>query len=617
MILCIDDLQWAQPTLLDLLDHLVDLSRDVPILVLCLARLELLEDRPGWAGGKLRVQSLLLEPLAARACETLAGQLDDELDPEPRSRAVAASEGNPLFLEELIGVAREPGAARLPPTIQALLAARIERLSLEERELLERGAVEGEVFHRSTISALAPGSQSSTPNAALASLVRKELIRPHPPTLAGDEAFRFRHLLMRDVVYDGLPKAARAQLHERLARWMLEDPSGELVERDEFTGWHLEEAVRYQRELGQEVEGGLLLLAADQLRAAGRRARRRADTPAATSFLERALALTPDDPHRRAAISAELAEQLIEAGEFDRADALLSDAERDPQAGTLAALARLEWLLHARTSEASDAIRSTLPEILERLSRARDHEGSARAHIASASLHWLEGHADDTAAEARIAAEHASKAHDRGLQERALRWYAWGLRWGSVPAGAIADELERLDREQPGPCLAAESDICRADFERYHGRFEEARALLKQAIETFRALRRYDAMAGHGQRVAENELQAGDPGAAIDALLRSDSVLAQRGERGLRSTIQAHLSQAHERLGNTRENRRAIELAETLGGPDDIVNYVITHGVGSRLALREGARDAAEQWARSASSTPTRPTRSTSRATRG
>ena len=598
VILCIDDLQWAQPTLLDLLEHLVDLSRGVPILVLCLARPELFEDHPGWAGGKLRATNLLLDPLGANDCETLVTQLDDGLDPEAQRQAVAASEGNPLFLEELVALARESGKVMASPTIQALLAARIERLPVEEREVLERGAIEGEVFHRSATAALAP-TRAPGLDLALASLVRKELIRAHPPTLPGDDAFRFRHLLMRDVVYDGQPKEARAGLHERFARWLLEETTAEFPERDEIAGWHLERAVRYQQELGQEVKPELLVLAADELRAAGRRASRRADVPAVTSFLERALALIPDDDIREAVISCELAEQLIEAGEFERADALLSAAERYPEASTLAALGRLEWLLHAQTSDALQGIRASLPPILERLARTGDDAALARAHLASGALHWLQGQADDTLAEARIAAGHASKAQDRALRERALRWYAWALRWGSAPAAKISEELEQLEREEPGPCLAAEIDICRAELARYRGRFKEATDLLQRAIDTYRALGRYDTMAGHGQRMGETELLAGDAAAAVKTLLGSDTVLAERGERGLRSTIQAQLAQAYEQLGNSDAAHAAIALAENLGGAGDIVNYVITHGVRARLALREGRCEEAERWARS------------------
>ena len=207
MLLHVDDLQWAEPLLLDLLDHILELSRGAPILLLCAARPELFEDRPGWGGGKLNATSLLLEPLDDCRVRGIARSLADGLDLPMRATVVAASEGNPLFLEEMAALARETGTVAVPATIQALLAARLERLAVEEREVLERGAIEGEVFHRPALRALSGVRTESEVDLQLASLVRKELIRPHPATLQGEDAFRFRHLLIRDAAYDALPKA--------------------------------------------------------------------------------------------------------------------------------------------------------------------------------------------------------------------------------------------------------------------------------------------------------------------------------------------------------------------------------------------------------------------------
>ncbi|MGZ6563706.1 MAG: BTAD domain-containing putative transcriptional regulator [Solirubrobacteraceae bacterium] len=284
----VDDLQWAEPLLLDLLDHTVELSRDAPILLLCTARPELLEDRPAWGVGKLNATTMMLEPLGTAECEALLVQLGDDLDPPARARVVSASEGNPLFLEEMSALARETGSHEVPSTIQALLAARLERLAGEEREVLERGAVEGEVFHRGLARAIAGGERSEVEiDELLAGLVRKDLIRPHPPTLPGDRAFRFRHLLIRDAAYESLPKAARAELHERLAR-ALERAAPDLTGLDEIAGWHLEQAIRYRRELGREVSVELTEAASEHLHAAGLRARERRDVMAAKSLLARA-----------------------------------------------------------------------------------------------------------------------------------------------------------------------------------------------------------------------------------------------------------------------------------------------------------------------------------------
>lgn len=264
LILHIDDLQWAQPMLFDLLENVAELSRGAPILLLCTARPERLEERPSWGGGKLNATALLLEPLDPADSVRLLDQLGHGLDDDARLRVIAASEGNPLFLEEMTALARERGTVAVPATIQALLAARLERLGHDERELLECGAVEGEVFHRIAVCALAGERPVPAAEPSLAGLVRKDLIRPHPATFPADEAFRFRHVLIRDAAYDGLPKAARATLHERFADW-LEHAARGLAELDEIAGWHLEQVIRYQRELGHEVDDILARRAAQHL----------------------------------------------------------------------------------------------------------------------------------------------------------------------------------------------------------------------------------------------------------------------------------------------------------------------------------------------------------------
>ena len=279
-ILHVDDLQWAEPLLLDLLDHVADVSRVAPILVLCAARLELLDLRPGWGGGKLNTTTALLGPFGGADSEGLLEELSAELDPQKRSQVLRASGGNPLFLEEMVALAREAGSVAVPATIDALLAERLERLAGGEREILECAAVEGEVFQRRALASLVREPLLARLDGVLSSLVRKELIRPHLATVGTDGAFRFRHLLLRDAAYAALPDPARARLHERFARW-LELTAATSTGLDEIAGWHLEQAVRYGERLGRGVDPGLAPRAAVHLHAAGGRARDRGDVAAA------------------------------------------------------------------------------------------------------------------------------------------------------------------------------------------------------------------------------------------------------------------------------------------------------------------------------------------------
>jgi class 3 adenylate cyclase len=599
LILHVDDLQWAEPMLLDLLDHVADLSRGAPILLLCTARPELLEERPSWGGGKFNATTVLLEPLGSSACEALLEMLGDDLDGEARARVVAASQGNPLFLEEMAALAREGDSVTVPPTIQALLAARLERLGADERELLERGAVEGEVFHRLALRALAGERLAAEVEPGLAGLVRKELIRPHAAMIGHDDAFRFRHLLIRDAAYDRLPKAVRAELHERFADW-LEEFAVELLELDEIAGWHLEQAVRYRRELGRAVDPALTQRAAARLEAGGRRARERSDDAAARGLLERALALAGEADTLPARIGLELADLLIEAGEFAPADALLNAAEHDPATAVLAALSRLEWLMRVRPDEGVQMIQAQLPDLLEQLAKEGDERGLAKAHLVAFLPHWLDTRATPAAEQVLLAAEHARKAGDEGLRSRALGEYVMALILGRDDAATITRELDLLTSEEPGPYLAAFIDLARSELERMVGHFDEARSLVERATATFEALGSRTFAGGCAQSMAWICFSAGDPAGAVVALERADAALAALGERSFRSTTHAMLARAYELSGDHAAARAAVDLAESLGAAEDRVNFVITHTVRACLALTDRDEQAAERWARSA-----------------
>ena len=204
-----DDVQWGEQTLLDLIEGVALLSAGAPLLVLCVARPELLERRPAWP------VAVRLGPLPEEAVEELIG---DQVTEELRGQIAAAAGGNPLFVTEMLSMAGETDEVEVPPTLRALLSARLDQLDPAERRVLECGSVEGEVFHRGGVQALAPEESHVTPR--LAALVRRELIRSDRPVIAGDDGFRFRHLLIRDAAYDALPKAVRAELHERFAGWL-------------------------------------------------------------------------------------------------------------------------------------------------------------------------------------------------------------------------------------------------------------------------------------------------------------------------------------------------------------------------------------------------------------
>lgn len=601
VVMHLDELQWAEPMLLDLLDHLTETSRAAPILLLCAARRELLEDRPEWGPQPADGARVILEPLVPAECELLLDALGDPLTPQIRHEVIRTSEGNPLFLQEMVELARERGAIVVPPTIQALLAARLERLIARERELLERGSIEGEIFHRATLRVLGPQQSDEEIGDRLASLVGKDLIRPHPAPSWGEDPFRFRHLLIRDAAYERLAKSSRAELHARFASW-LEQAGTQLYELDEIAGWHLEQSVRYLEDLGRAVDPDLKRRAATHLHAAAQRAAARSDASAARSLLERALGLTEAGQSLHTVVGVDLAERLIEAGELAAADELLTAAEQDstfPEQGA-GLLNRLEWLVLAHPDQAAATVESMLPAMLEGLARSGDERRMAKAHMLAFWVHWAANQAVPAALESRLAAEHARNAGDSGLRSRALGWYIVTIIYGPLHVDDMERELDAIEREDPGLYLSACLALGRGEVERLHGRDELAHRLTRQAYDGFTALGMQPMAAGCAQELAQIELLKGEPVAAVELLRNCDAVLAELGERPQRATTQAMLARAYEQLASPESALAAVELAEQLSSPEDAINFALTYAVRARLALAAEDPSSAEGWARQA-----------------
>ena len=331
VVVVLDDLQWAQPVFLDLVETLASRSRGAPILVLCVARPGLFERRPQFGGDT----TIRLAPLgASESTGLIEGLLGDAcLPPETQARVAEVAGGNPLFIEELLAALIDDGTLRrqdgawtavgdlarieIPPTLEALLGSRLDRLDREQRAAVERASVEGQVFHEDALRALSPAEGEMLPE-TLEELDRKQLICSDAPAVAGDAAFRFRHLLIRDAAYRGVAKRTRAHLHEHLADWLEQAARGRIAEHEEVIGYHLEQAYRYRTELGtlDDEARALGRRAAERLGVAGRRALlTRGDAPAAVNLLERARALVADDDPRRAGLEADLAAALERTGE--------------------------------------------------------------------------------------------------------------------------------------------------------------------------------------------------------------------------------------------------------------------------------------------------------------
>jgi tetratricopeptide (TPR) repeat protein len=365
-----------------------------------MARHELLDVRPAWGGGKLNATALLLEPLAEAEAHDLLHHLigPARLDDRAVARILTMADGNPLFVEEVVAGLidddvvsyRDDDASRVaglfalavPPTIQALIAARIDRLGPNERAVIEAASIEGKEFARDRLEALVPDGVRDSVSVHLRTLVRKDLIRPTEPT---ENTFRFRHQLIRDGAYDGMPKELRADLHERFADILDDAAPFTLGAADELLGYHLERAVLLRRELGaaEAVTANLAARAATCLRAAGQRASQR-DDPASIRLLERAVALTP--PAEHAPILVELAGALARIGDLERSAATArtavetASAAGDRQAAVRARLIACRVMFEVAAGETDlDALDAAARPLLEELEDLGDDEGTTDA----------------------------------------------------------------------------------------------------------------------------------------------------------------------------------------------------------------------------------------------
>src|SRR6478752_4429479 len=484
-VVCVfDDLHWAEPTFLDLVDHVVDWSRDAPILLVCIARPELLDRRSTWAGGKLNATTVLLEPLTSEETDELIERLlgDAELAKPLRARIREAAEGNPLFVEQMLAmVAESPnGDIIVPPTIQALLAARLDQLDPSERGILERGSVEGKIFHRGGVEALAP-DEGDVPTRLMA-LVRKELVRPDRTQLLGDDAFRFRHLLIRDAAYDGLPKAARAELHERFAAW-LEAHGSDLIELDEILGYHLEQAYGYRVELGLggEETHDLAGRAAERLEAAGERALARSDVGAAIALLERARRLLPPEL-RPLSLELNAMRALHQSGDLDSAiaiaDATIDHARAagDRGAEHRGMVLRGVLVFNAR-SVTVEELQPVAEEAIEVFTELGDDGGLADAWslIARAELGRLQWRAMAHAADRTL--EHAERSGDPAVIREARLFAVPPRLYGPFPVE------EALAFMSTSGALDAYVLSMSGQLEAMRGNFDVARQLVREGLE--------------------------------------------------------------------------------------------------------------------------------------
>ena len=602
LVIVMEDIHWAEPTLLDLLEHVATLAADVALLVVCLARPELLDERPSWTtvGGDRGVV-IPLEPLPPPEADKLFEELarGADLDAEERARLLAAAEGNPFFLQQMVAMRTEAreSVGGIPPTIQAVLTARIDALPSGERGILECASIEGRTFHRGALVELLHERDREQLGANLAALTRRELIRPGRPDFEGEQAFRFNHILIRDATYSLIPKQRRTVLHERHARWLEDRADRDPHENAELTGYHLEQAFRCHLELepaSHETYRPLAARAGRHLGAAGRGALARDDLPAAIGLLERATALLPDDDTARGALWPELGTALTEAGRLPDAERILdaavaeASARGDATGEAHAVVALLFVRLQVDTDAAARQVRDRFEGLVETFERAGDDLGLGRLWRLRALVHWIEAHSAEADAAWERAAGHADRAGDERGWSDALTWLASSAFSGPTPVRDGIARCERMRAQLRGHRRAEALVLDHlAGLHAMGGELAAARHLLAEskAMMTELGLTMHTAVSHHEAFVA---IAAGDAAGAEATLRAGYERLERMGEKALLATTAAMLAQVLFEQGRLDEAWEFTEVAEDAAAVDDMSAQITWQAVRALLLARRG-----------------------------
>jgi class 3 adenylate cyclase/tetratricopeptide (TPR) repeat protein len=608
LVVVFDDIHWAEPAMLDLIEH-VAANAAGPILMACLARGDLFERRPEWAAAGGRGSIIRLEPLSDTDSSRLLGRLAARRRAKVRREEVMyAAEGNPLFLEQLVAMRADDPGVRTPPTIQALLAARIDALPARERRVIEAAAIEGRGFHRGAVRALV--DQKRSVDAALSALVERELIHPDRAELPGETGYRFTHILVRDAAYDLLPKRRRADLHVAYAEW-LRGRAERGSAADEIVGYHLEQAYDYRSQLGRAGDDrhrDLAVQASEHLSHAGRRALSMGDRGGASNLLERAAVLRPRTEPGRPALLIDLGGVYRELGRFRESEAVLREARSlavDAGDGALEAraqVARLVSRLQVDPDAVARLIRRQGEGLEQALGAADDHRGLAQLWHVRALIWWIKCRSAQAERAWRRAADEALLARDERMLSDAVGWEAASVAVGPMPVDAAIVRCREIRAVLTGdPWAEALALQPLASLHAMRGEFDAAFALLDESAATLAGFGpTVDAAVSHPEVFVA--VLAGDLDRAERHLKTGRRVLERMGERAVLASTESYLAQVALLAGRDREADRLARRCAALATEDDAWAQAAWRQVRARVLAGRGetrraldlAREAAE-----------------------
>ncbi|HEX9044911.1 MAG TPA: adenylate/guanylate cyclase domain-containing protein [Candidatus Limnocylindrales bacterium] len=619
VVVLFDDIHWAEATFLDLIRYLLDSVQEAAVTVLCTARNELLESHADWGEGAHQ-ERIVLAPLTdtdtGLIIENLLGRAG--LDATVRSRVVEAAEGNPLFVEQLLSMLIDNGTLRsegdhwvavgdlskisIPPTVHALIAARLDQLPGDERAVMEPASVIGLSFAEAAVEELSPDETRPVVPVKLVALSTKEMIRLASQPGDDERVYRFQHLLVRDAAYQGLLKRSRAIFHERFVEWAerVNRARGRETEFEEILGYHLEQAYRYRRELGPLDAHGVQIgeRASDRLGSAGQRALERGDFPAAANLLRRASELLGELHARRPRLLVAAGEAFMEIGEFATADELLVSASSLATMIGLASLAttaqllRLQLQLRSEASTSADEVMQKAIEAMGDLALQDDAFGLSRAWRLMEMLHGTAGRYGAAADANAKAILQARRAKDRVLEMRLYASSALGILLGPTPVPdgiARCEDLLRQvgsDRRAQAVTLASLSHLrgMAGEFDRARDDYRRGRAILEELGLKFDA-------AIMSLDYGLVELMANEPGLAEVELQRDYDALDAMGERNYISSTAGLLAEALWRQARFEEAARYASFCKEVASPGDVFSQYLWRGVEAKLTAREGSTD--------------------------
>ena len=603
VVLVFDDIHWGEPMFFDLVEHVADWSRDASILLLCMARPELVDERPTWGRRKTNATTISLAPLTNAECGMLIAGLvgSSDLPQAVQDRITAVAEGNPLFVKEMLRTLADDGrlveegegeerrwiaagdfaGVHVPPTISALLSARLDRLTDPERIVVEAAAVEGRNFHRGAVAALVPEAERADLAVHLRSLVRRELITPERSSLPGEDAYRFGHQLIRDTAYDAIPKARRATFHAAFADWLEGVAGKRVMEQEAIVGFHLARAHAYRAELGLPEDGDLRLRAAAVLGSAGSRALDAGDARAAVQLLRPAAGIARGDR-----MEATTLLRLMRRSALDRppSSSAVSPSALAGAAATADDVGYGIWDAKATSALMHEAVRAF-----------REH-GRHRVALEAISWVWC---IELSLGRIGPMLEVASQALDSALELRDRRWITLCLGWtiaaleiGMTPLSeALARTTELVEKFPNEPATEAALRPDHAMIAAWLGNVEDARkhAATGRAIDRELGRRRpdwYDVLVDGYIGWAAQDLALAEKRFRLASLM-----LVERGDSAAGGLAGPPLARALLALG------RDQDAAEAVNGFADAGYYpaarIAAPSVAAVIAARRGDIEAA------------------------